>query len=82
MTCPHCGKEINAGRLLGSMKSEAKAFAARTNGKLGGRPKAKPTMTAQEYFDYLQAKRLRNLLSAHGRGGGVHPIPPELTPPA
>jgi len=41
MKCPHCGKEINIGALLGSVKSEAKAKASRENAKLGGWPKGK-----------------------------------------
>lgn len=42
MNCPHCGKEINVGSLLGSAKSKAKTAAARANGKKGGRPKKEP----------------------------------------
>lgn len=41
MNCPHCGKEINVGSLLGSVKSPAKAKAAKANAKLGGWPKGK-----------------------------------------
>lgn len=41
MKCPHCGKEINVGSLIGSVKSKAKAEAARENAKLGGWPKGK-----------------------------------------
>jgi hypothetical protein len=37
--CPHCGKEINAGVLLGSIKTEKKAISSRENGRKGGRPK-------------------------------------------
>ncbi len=36
--CPHCGKAINVGRLLGHCVSEKKARAARANGRKGGRP--------------------------------------------
>lgn len=39
MNCPHCGKEINAGSLMGSVKSKAKSRSSRENGKLGGRPR-------------------------------------------
>ena len=39
MNCPHCGKEINVGALIGSVKSRAKARASKANGKLGGRPR-------------------------------------------
>ncbi len=39
MNCPHCGKAINVGALIGSVSTVAKANAARANGKLGGRPK-------------------------------------------
>jgi len=39
MKCPHCGKEINIGRLLGHIRTEKKAAAARLNGKKGGRPR-------------------------------------------
>jgi len=42
--CPHCGKEINAAALLGSVKSEKKASSSAENGKKGGRPKI-TTMT-------------------------------------
>jgi hypothetical protein len=41
MKCPHCGKELNIGSLLGSATSRAKARAARRNAKLGGWPKGK-----------------------------------------
>lgn len=39
--CPHCNKRhrINPAAMLGSIKSEAKARAARLNGKKGGRPR-------------------------------------------
>jgi hypothetical protein len=42
--CPHCGKaiEVDPPALMGSMTSEAKAAAARENGKKGGWPKGKP----------------------------------------
>lgn len=46
MNCPHCGKEINVGTLLGSVSTPAKARSSRENGKLGGRPK-KPKRTAR-----------------------------------
>ncbi len=38
MKCPKCGYKLNPAEALGKMKSEAKANAARENGKLGGRP--------------------------------------------
>lgn len=41
MKCPHCGKKINIGALLGSVSTPAKAAAARRNTKLGGWPKGK-----------------------------------------
>lgn len=41
MECPHCGKEINIGALLGSATSDAKAKSSRANGALGGRPRKK-----------------------------------------
>ena len=41
MKCPHCGKTINIGALLGSVSTPAKAAAARRNAKLGGWPKGK-----------------------------------------
>lgn len=37
--CPHCGGELRIRSILGKIKSESKAKAARENGKLGGRPK-------------------------------------------
>jgi hypothetical protein len=39
--CPHCGHSILPGALLGSIKTERKAAAARINGLKGGRPKKK-----------------------------------------
>ena len=42
MKCPHCKKEIPASecaRHMGSIKSPAKAEAARINGRKGGRPR-------------------------------------------
>lgn len=41
MNCPHCGKPINVGSLLGSVTSKAKAKAAAENAKKGGWPKGK-----------------------------------------
>lgn len=41
MKCPHCGKSINAGAMLGGISTPAKAQAARKNAKLGGWPKGK-----------------------------------------
>jgi hypothetical protein len=42
MNCPHCGKDINIGSLMGSVKSRAKTAAAKANGKKGGRPRKDP----------------------------------------
>jgi hypothetical protein len=43
MTCPHCGREINVGTLLGRegglSRSIKKSAASRENGKKGGRPR-------------------------------------------
>lgn len=36
------GKEINVGSLIGSVKSRAKARAAKANGAKGGRPRKEP----------------------------------------
>lgn len=41
MNCPHCGKPINVGALIGSVSTPAKAAAARANGRKGGRPRKK-----------------------------------------
>jgi hypothetical protein len=38
MKCPNCHAEINIGKLLGSVSTDAKAAAARVNGANGGRP--------------------------------------------
>ena len=48
MNCPHCGKEINVGALIGSVSTPAKARSSRANGKLGGRPK-KPKRVARRH---------------------------------
>jgi hypothetical protein len=47
MECPHCGKEIRVGAMLGGVRSEAKARAARLNGSKGGR-KARKGLTVAE----------------------------------
>lgn len=40
MKCPHCGKQINVGKLLRSKKpTAAQRAAAKLNGAKGGRPK-------------------------------------------
>lgn len=39
MKCPYCGGEVNAGKMLGSLRSDRKAKASKENGKGGGRPK-------------------------------------------
>ncbi|MFA7628602.1 MAG: hypothetical protein WCY37_04345 [Candidatus Dojkabacteria bacterium] len=42
MKCPHCNHELTpteVASLLGAIKTEKKAKAARENGKKGGRPK-------------------------------------------
>lgn len=49
MNCPHCGAEINIGSLLGSVKSKAKASAARRNAKLGGWPKGRKRKVQQKH---------------------------------
>lgn len=41
MKCPHCHREINIGKLLGSVKSDAKTKAACENARKGGWPKGK-----------------------------------------
>jgi hypothetical protein len=39
MNCPRCGEPINPAAMLGALKSEKKAEAARANGRKGGAPK-------------------------------------------
>ena len=39
--CTECGAQVNAGRLLSSIRSERKAAASRSNGAKGGRPTLK-----------------------------------------
>jgi len=40
--CPHCGKQINVGSLMGQIKSDKKAVSSAENGKKGGRPRTNP----------------------------------------
>jgi hypothetical protein len=37
--CPHCGKVINVGSIMGGIKTPKKAASSAENGKKGGRPK-------------------------------------------
>jgi len=37
--CPHCGKSINVGSLMGQIKTVKKAISSAENGKKGGRPR-------------------------------------------
>lgn len=39
--CDACGAEVNPGRLLSSIRTEARAAASRSNGAKGGRPRGK-----------------------------------------
>jgi len=39
MKCPACGTNLKPGVLMGKLRSEKKARAARINGRKGGRPK-------------------------------------------
>lgn len=48
MNCPHCGKSINVGALLGARRSIAKSSAARKNGRKGGWPKGKKRASVTE----------------------------------
>lgn len=57
MNCPHCGKEINVGALLGARSSAAKTKAARENAKLGGWPKGKKRKKRSKHVPILQASR-------------------------
>ncbi len=41
MNCPHCGKNINIGSLMGSVKSAAKTAAARANARKPRGPRKK-----------------------------------------
>ena len=46
MKCPHCGNDLtpeDIARLMGSIKTEAKAKASRENGAKGGRPRGSLT---------------------------------------
>jgi hypothetical protein len=42
MNCPHCGKKLNVGSLMGSQRTKAKSAAAKANGAKGGRPRKTP----------------------------------------
>lgn len=60
MNCPHCGKEFNAGKLMGSVKSERKAAASRKNGA---------SMRA-----IIQAGKVALGVSSNGRTTGFEPV--------
>jgi len=59
MNCPHCGKQINIGALIGSVSTPAKARAARENAKLGGWPKGRKRKKPRK-------ARTQNVERSHG----------------
>lgn len=56
MNCPHCGHEINIGSLLGSVKSQAKADAARANARKPRGPRKKKPTDANSLAHSIVAK--------------------------
>lgn len=63
MKCPHCGKEFNAGKIMGAARSEKKAAASRLNGARVGQL-------------LENAKKLEASLgvSSNGRTTGFEPV--------
>jgi len=69
--CPHCGKEINPGALLGSRTSEKKAVSSVENGKKGGRPK-NTTMTGLSVNGMKNGElHILKLVPMHVTGSGT-----------
>ncbi len=64
----------DAARLLGQFSTEAKAAAARENGKLGGRPKGIP-MSAEARHKISAAKRARAAQGAESPPTAMSSIP-------
>lgn len=70
MKCPHCLKDINIGKLIGSVKSEKKAVSSRLNGSKGRRSKM-VRMIERSLENHNPSQIFMKCQVAHCNNGGI-----------